>query len=57
MILFLSTALATLAQVTKLSNNTNIQSGIGLATVGVMYDDNGALWKTDGTAGGTLLSG
>ena len=53
MILFLSTALATLAQVTKLSNNTNIQSGIGLATVGVMYDDNGALWKTDGTAGGT----
>ncbi len=54
---FLSSVLASLAQVTKLSNNTNIRSklinGIGLASLGVMYDDKGSLWKTDGTPEGT----
>jgi len=42
------------SQVTNLSNNTNIQSGIALGSIGVMADNNGALWKTDGTVAGTL---
>lgn len=53
MMVFFSTALVTLAQVTKLSNNSNIQGGIGLGSIGVMYDNKDSLWKTDGTPGGT----
>ena len=42
------------AQVTQLSNNTNIQYGIALGSIGVMADSTGALWRTDGTAAGTV---
>ncbi|HNP21344.1 MAG TPA: T9SS type A sorting domain-containing protein [Panacibacter sp.] len=41
------------SQVTKLSTNNNIQFGYPLGSVAVMFDDNGVLWKTDGTTGGT----
>jgi len=53
MITSLSAVLVSSAQVTKLSNNTNISEGIGLSTVGVMIDDNDSLWKTNGSPGGT----
>lgn len=42
------------SQVTQLSNNTNIRFGIPLGSVGVLADSTGALWKTDGTPGGTV---
>ena len=43
------------SQVTKLKNNNNIKSGVALGNIGVMIDDHGALWKTDGTPAGTEL--
>src|SRR5437868_13039547 len=41
-------------QVTKLSNNTNLEQGIALGSIGVMLSDMDSLWKTDGTAAGTM---
>src|SRR5215471_13796533 len=43
------------AQVTRLANNNNIQYGVPFANLGLMVDDNGALWKTDGTVAGTAI--
>jgi ELWxxDGT repeat protein len=43
-----------LAQVTQLSDNTNIQYGVALGSIGVMADSTGALWRTDGTVAGTI---
>jgi len=43
----------TQAQLTQLSNNTNIRSGVALGSIGVLADKNGLLYKTNGTAGGT----
>jgi ELWxxDGT repeat protein len=45
--------LNTQAQITKLSNNTNIRVGIGLGSIGVMADSSGKLWVTNGTSSGT----
>jgi ELWxxDGT repeat protein len=42
------------AQVTKLSNNTNIEFGLSLGSIGVFVDSSGALWRSDGTAAGTV---
>src|SRR5689334_16312872 len=42
------------AQVTKLSNNTNIEFGLPLGSIGVFADSSGTLWRTDGTAAGTV---
>lgn len=44
---------ATRAQVTKLSNNNNIQFGLALNGKFVMTDKDGGLWATDGTAANT----
>ncbi len=41
------------AQLTQLSNNTNIKNGVALGSIGVMADKNGLLYSTDGTAAGT----
>lgn len=41
------------AQLTNLSNNTNIRSGVVLGSIGVLADKDGLLYTTDGTAGGT----
>lgn len=43
----------TRAQVTKLSNNNNIQFGLALNGKFVMTDKDGGLWVTDGTAANT----
>lgn len=43
----------TRAQVTKLSNNSNIQFGLALNGKFVMADKAGGLWATDGTAANT----
>ncbi|QEC68510.1 T9SS type A sorting domain-containing protein [Panacibacter ginsenosidivorans] len=43
------------AQVTKLANNNNIQTGFALGSTGILIDNNDSLWKTDGTAAGTSL--
>lgn len=50
--IFLTTK--TQAQITNLSNNTNIRYGVALGSIGVMSDKDGALYKTDGTPGGTV---
>jgi len=42
------------SQVTRLSNNTNIRFGIPLGNIGILADSTGSLWKTDGTAAGTV---
>jgi ELWxxDGT repeat protein len=42
------------AQLTNLSNNTNIRSGVALGSIGVMADKDGLLYKTDGTPAGTV---
>jgi len=42
------------AQITKLSNNTNIEFGLPLGSIGVFVDSSRALWRTDGTAAGTV---
>ena len=47
-------ALTSQSQVTQLSNNTNIRSGVALGNTGIMADKDGALWRTEGTAGGTV---
>lgn len=44
----------TQAQLTQLSNNTNIVSGIALGNIGILADSTGALWRTDGTVAGTV---
>ena len=43
------------AQVTKMANNNNIVYGIPLGDIGLMIDDQGHLWKTDGTQAGTNI--
>jgi ELWxxDGT repeat protein len=43
------------AQVTKLANNNNIQMGIALGSTGILIDTNDSLWKSNGTAAGTVL--
>jgi ELWxxDGT repeat protein len=45
--------LKTRAQLTNLSNNTNIRSGVALGSIGVLADKDGLLYTTDGTAAGT----
>ena len=45
---------ATNAQITKLSNNTNIEHGAVAGNHIVMVDKNGLLWTTDATAAGTV---
>src|SRR5215471_5473114 len=50
---FIFPALFSAAQVTRLAQNNNIQYGVPLGTTGVLVDSLGALWKTDGTPGGT----
>ncbi len=47
-------ATKTQAQLTNLSNNTNIRSGVALGSIGVLADKNGALYRTDGTVAGTF---
>ncbi len=42
------------AQLTNLSNNTNIRSGVALGSIGVLADKDGLLYKTDGTMAGTV---
>lgn len=42
------------AQVTKLSNNSNLDDGVPLGSIGVMVTASDSLWKTDGTAAGTM---
>lgn len=42
------------AQLTNLSNNTNIRSGVALGSIGVLADKDGLLYKTDGTPAGTV---
>src|SRR6478735_1135108 len=42
------------SQVTRLSNNTNIRFGVPLGSIGILADSSGSLWKTDGTAPGTV---
>lgn len=44
----------TQAQLTNLSNNTNIRSGVALGSIGVLADKDGLLYTTDGTAAGTV---
>ncbi len=46
-------ATGTQAQLTQLSNNTNIRSGVALGSIGVLADKNGLLYATNGTAAGT----
>lgn len=41
------------AQVTKLSNNTNIQYGAQVGSRFLLVTEGGQLWSTDGTPGGT----
>jgi len=43
----------TKAQLTNLSNNTNIRYGVALGSIGVMADKNGLLYTTNGTSAGT----
>src|SRR4051794_29527563 len=45
--------LQSISQVTKLSNNSNINFGAALGSIGVLTTDDGSLWRTDGTALGT----
>jgi len=42
------------AQVTKLSNNSNLEEGFPLGSIGVMISATDSLWKTDATAVGTM---
>jgi ELWxxDGT repeat protein len=53
LMLVLLTFTAAQSQVTQLSNNTNIQTGAGLGSIGILTDSSGNLWVTDGTASGT----
>ncbi len=46
---------ASTAQVTKLSNNTNIRFGIPFNGKFLMADSSGSLWTTDGTAVNTVI--
>lgn len=55
LIFLIFSAIKTQAQLTNLSNNTNIRFGIPLGNIGVMADKNGALWRTNGTSGGTVI--
>jgi ELWxxDGT repeat protein len=41
------------AQLTKLTTGTDIKNGVALGNIGVMADDDGVLWRTDGTTAGT----
>src|SRR5215475_13320735 len=43
------------SQVTRLSDNTNIQYGIALGSIGVLADKDGHIWRTDGTPAGTQM--
>src|SRR5437870_2355655 len=47
-------AFAGRAQVTKLSNNTNLEIAIPLGNIAVLISQSDSLWRTDGTAGGTF---
>ena len=42
------------AQLTKLTTSTNIKNGVALGSIGVMADNDGVLWRTDGTPAGTF---
>lgn len=42
------------AQVTKLSNNTNLEVAIPLSNVAVLVSASDSLWRTDGTQAGTV---
>lgn len=42
------------SQITKLSNNTNLETGIPLGSIAVLISENDSLWRTDGTAVGTF---
>ena len=46
-------SLKTQAQLTKLTSSINIKNGVALGSIGVMADNDGVLWRTDGTAAGT----
>lgn len=48
------TVITTKAQVTKLATGNNIEFGFPLGSVAVMFDNQGRLWKTDGTSSGTI---
>ena len=50
---FILFSLKTEAQLTNLSNNTNIRSGVALGSIGVLADKNGLLYATNGTKAGT----
>lgn len=52
--IFIFATVNSTAQVTRLYQNNNIQYGAPLGTTGVLVDLSGALWKTDGTPGGTM---
>jgi ELWxxDGT repeat protein len=47
-------SLKTQAQLTKLTSSTNIKNGLALGSIGVMADNDGGLWRTDGTSAGTF---
>ena len=42
------------SQVTKLSNNSNLETGIPLGNIAVLISENDSLWRTDGTSIGTF---
>lgn len=49
-IVFLHTVFTGSSQVTKLSNNTDLEYGLPLGSIAVLISENDSLWKTDGTA-------
>ncbi|MEO6328523.1 MAG: T9SS type A sorting domain-containing protein [Ginsengibacter sp.] len=54
LLLLLMSSLSSTAQVTQLSNNSNLDEGVPLGSIGVMATASDSLWKTDGTSAGTV---
>ena len=51
---FVQQSLQVNAQVTQLSDNTDLETVIPLGNIAVLVSQNDSLWRTDGTVGGTF---